>query len=142
MKYLIVSMCLLPVYCFSQNIPKDANTIIVKGVGFLQVCNNLLDSGWVIEKKDSELQTVRTESRDYPKYWSAKYCITIRVKDSVAYIGGLFTLGSGEIYKGEPVSNQTNKKGITYPKSAFSYPFLLINQWAKSFNKEITYQKM
>ncbi len=119
----------------------DANVIVVKRITFLEFCNALLDSGWTIDKKDNDLQTVRTEPKDYPKYWNGKYLITARVKDSIVYISGFFTLGGGEIFKGEPVSNQTNKNGKTYPKSAYSYPFLLINQFALSFKKEVSYLK-
>jgi hypothetical protein len=142
MKLLIFLACLLPYALKSQNILPDANTIIVKGVSFTQVCNALLDSGWAIEKKDNELQTVKTEFKPYPRLWNGVFCITVRVKDSIAYIGGLFTIAGGQLFKNEKAFNQTNRKGETHKKSASAYPFLLINQWARVFNKELTYQKL
>ena len=46
---------------------KSSNVIklIVKNVGFNQVCNALLDSGYTIDKKDNDLQTVKTELKSY-----------------------------------------------------------------------------
>jgi hypothetical protein len=55
-----------------QSIPTKANTIVVKGVTFKEVCNALLDANYSIDKKDSELQAVRTEPKIFPKYWNAK----------------------------------------------------------------------
>lgn len=139
MKIGFVLLILLPFIVKAQSIPKDANVIIVKKVGFLEVCNALLDSGYTISKKDNDLQTVSTESKAYPKLWNATYKINIRVKDSIAYISGTFTGAGGEIWKDVPISNHANKKGVTYPKSIYGYPFLLLNNFALSFDKEITY---
>jgi len=74
-----------------QSIPNKANLIKVKGVTFSQVCNTLLDSGYVIEKKDDQLQTVTTEMREYTKSFNAAYRLIIRVKDSVAIIYSTFS---------------------------------------------------
>ncbi len=123
MRILIALVCFIPFNIKAQNILPDANTIVVKGVTFMQVCNALLDSGWTIEKKDNDLLTVKTESKAFPRYWNGVFCITVRIKDSAAYIGGLFTLAGGELIRNEQVSNQTNRKGKTFPKSAYSYPF-------------------
>ena len=60
---IILSILLLPFLVNAQNILPDANMIVVKNVGFNEVCNALLDSGYNIEKKDTELKTVRTEPR-------------------------------------------------------------------------------
>lgn len=124
---------------FSQ-IPPKAKTIVVKGVSFNEVCNKLLDSGYSIDKKDTELQTVRTEERQYPKYWNAKYRINVRVKDSIAIFSGTFTGADGGLFKDEPVYYHTNNKGKQYPKSLIGYPFLIINDLVKSFNKPIEYK--
>lgn len=119
-----------------SQIPNHAKTIIVTGVSFLQVCNALLDSGYTIDKKDNELQTVTTEARDYPKLWNAKYTINIRVKDSTAYITGK----SINPVMPDDLEYLTNKKGQPFSKSLYTYPFLLINDFAKAFNKEIQYK--
>lgn len=151
MKVLII-IFFLPFAAAGQVLP-NANTIIVKGVGFGQVCNALLDSGYVIDKKDNDLQTVRTESKEYPKMYNAAYKISVRVKDSVAYITGTFiapydqflTPAAGKsdpLFNNDPVYYHCNKKGKPYPKSLAGYPFLLINNWAKCFGKELEYQKL
>jgi hypothetical protein len=128
--------------CVAQNILKDANVITVKGVSFNEVCNALLDSGYVIDKKDSELQTVRTEKKKFPKYWKAIYTVNIRVKDSIAYISGLLTSPpEGGLFVDQPISNHTNSKGKTFPKSMYGYPFLLLNDFALGFKKEVGYLK-
>ena len=64
---------------------------MVKGVSFKDVCNRLLDSGYSIQTKDNDLERVRTEPEQYPKYWNAIYVVNVRVKDSVAYISGTLT---------------------------------------------------
>lgn len=143
MKYGIFSLFLfvyLPV--FSQQ--KGDKTIIVKGVSFMEVCTNLLDKGYSIDKKDTELQTVKTEEKQYPKFWNAKYRINVRVKDSVAYISGTFTVADGQLFKDDPIEFTTNKKGEPYSKHIATYPFLLIKEFAETLNKsgqEISYSK-
>lgn len=137
---IILLFLFLSGYSFGQ-IPKDANTILVKGVSFSEVCNALLDSGYVIDKKDNDLQTARTESKQYPKYWNARYVLNIRVKDSIAYISGTFTGADGALFKDDPISNHSNRKGETLPKSIYGYPFLLMKNFALSFNKPVEYRK-
>lgn len=126
-----------------QNVLPKANVIVVKGVGFKQVCNALLDSGYIIERKDNDLQTARTEHKMYPKYWDATYSIDIRVKDSVAYFTAKFTSpsdGKG-LFKDEPVYNLVNGKGVTHSKSLVAYPFTLIQRFTQGFGKPVEYLK-
>ena len=140
MKKIIILLTLLPFLANAQNIPKDANVIIVKKIGFLEVCNALLDSGYTISKKDNDLQTVSTENKEYPKFWNATYKMDIRIKDSVAYISGTVTAPpGGGLYVNEPLFNHTNKKGVPFPKSLFGFAFQILNNFALSFNKEISY---
>ena len=140
MRFLFIGLFLTCIISSFGQIPNHSKTIIVKGVSFLQVCNALLDSGYAIEKKDNELQTAATEAKQYPKLWNATYKINIRVKDSVAYLSGTFTGANGGLFKGEPVEYLTNKKGQVQSKHLFTYPFLLINYFAKGFNKQIEYR--
>jgi hypothetical protein len=137
---IMISLFLLVSTSLVAQIPPKSKIIIVKGVSFIQVCSQLLDSGYTIEKKDNDLLTVRTEEKQYPKYWNAKYRINIRVKDSIAYISGTFTGADGGLFKDEPVYYHTNAKGKPYPKSLIGYPFLLINDFALSFDKPIEYK--
>ena len=150
MKSIFFLLLSLPVIGFTQ-IPRNANTIIVKGVGFLEVCNALLDSGYNISMKDDALQTAVTEPKVYPKHWNAAYKIYVRVKDSVATLKGTCTAPwvdfltkasnkTDPLWKDDPVYNQANKKGDPYPKSLFTYPFLIINKFALTFGKPVEYE--
>jgi hypothetical protein len=122
---------------YSQSILKDANVIIVKGVDFKEVCNALLDSGYTIDKKDNDLQTASTEAKSYPKYWDLKYVVNIRIKDSSAYISG--KIYGSSLINNEPTYNHCKKNGESYPKSAYGYPFILLNNFALGFKKEVSY---
>lgn len=139
----LLLVVLLPSFAFGQNILPAANTIIVKNVSFLQVCNALLDSGYTIESKDNDLMTATTGQRQYPKYWNAVYTVKIRIKDSCAYITGLFTAPpKGGLFLNEPVVNRTNKNGETKPKSIDGYIFMLLDRFARSLSAQITYAKL
>ena len=112
MKRVITILFLLPFLVSAQTIPKDVNVIIVKKVGFLEVCNALLDSGYTISKKDNDLQTVSTEVKQFPRLWNATYVVNIRVKDSVAYISGTVTAppGGGLCFN-DPIYNHCKANG-------------------------------
>lgn len=142
MKYLLI-LLLFPSISFSQPVLKDASVIKVKGVGFLEVCNALLDSGYTIASKDNDLQTAKTDIVDFPKLWNACYIIHIRVKDSVAYISGTFTAPgrTGGLFKDEPITNVVNRKGETLRKSVSGYPFTILQSFALSFGKPVEYLK-
>ena len=74
------------------------------------------------------------------KLWNATYKMDIRIKDSVAYISGTVTAPpGGGLYINEPLFNHTNKKGAPFPKSLFGFAFQILNNFALSFNKEISY---
>jgi len=142
MKNLLFILFLIHSVTIGQIIPADVNTIVVKNVTFTEICNALLDSGYTIERKDSELQTARTEARQYPKYWNATYKVNVRVKDSAAYISATFTAPpEGGLFKDEIVTNQTTKKGVTFKKGMWGYIFLLLNDFALGFKKEVSYIK-
>jgi len=155
MKYLLLFF-LFPLCAKSQTIPPKANVIIVKNVSFLEMCNSLLDAGYGIEKKDPELQIVQTEPIRYPKYYNGAYKIKIRIKDSTAYVSGIYQcpyetqftsllLGTniqpGKWDNKDRIFHHTNKKGQTLTKSIPGYPFLLMNDFAESLNKTIEYMK-
>ena len=123
---------LIPVMGLAQQ--KNDNTIIVKGVSFSQVCNSLLDSGYVIESKDNDMQTVKTKERIYPKYWNATYSIYVRVKDSAAIMSVTFS-APGLLFHDDPARFSPHDKAI------FCYPLLVANELAKSFNGQISYAK-
>lgn len=140
MKKILVALILIPFWGISQN--NNDNIIKVKGVDFIQVANALLDSGYYIEKKDSELLTIKTEAKQYPQFWNAMYTINIRIKDSTAYISGTFTAPpDGSLFKDETITCLKNKKGILQTKSLSGYAFSLLDTFAKSLKGEISYLK-
>lgn len=142
MKFLL--LLLLPVISTAQ-VPRNAKTIIVKNVSFAEVCSQLLDKGYIIEKKDDHLQTVRTEQRRYTIGWNAAYKMDIRVKDSVAYITGTFSSphdrsnNENPLYNNDPIYNHTSKSGKPHSKSLPGYAFAMMNEFALSFHKPIEY---
>lgn len=123
---------------FSNGQTKGDNLIVVGSQTFSNVCSKLLDAGYSIEKKDNDLQTVRTESRHFDKYWNADYIIDIRVKDSVALITAKTV---GGLTGGQQAEYFTNKKGEFVEKSLFGYAFTLMNNFAKTLGGQITYKK-
>ncbi len=142
MKYIFILLLIFPFFCGAQNIPSSVNTILVKDLKFIDVCNALLDSGYTIEKKDNDLQTVETALRPYPKYWNATYIIHVRVKDSTTYFSVTYTAPpGGGLFKNETAINLTNKKGVTLKKSMDGFIFLLLNDFALSFKNGTSYLK-
>ena len=123
---------------------KGDNTIKVQEVGFTQVCNALLDSGFVIDKKDDDLQTVKTEFRDGTgKNKWMKLLLSIRVKDSVAIITGSWYNSTviGMKFSGQEQTIENNTAKIEYthgnPKKCFNE----MKTFALSLGKQIAYSK-
>lgn len=146
---LLMIFNLLTFCASSQTITQNANLIKVKGVSYIQVCNLLLDSGYVIEKKDNELQTIKTEIKEYKKSFNGAYYLQIRIKDSVAYIRGYFTAPwwdpftraankADPLWKNELAIYTTNKKG-KLRDTLYSYPFLKMIELAMGLGKDIDY---
>lgn len=147
----LLFLLLLPVFSQAQ-IPNKANTIVVKGVTFDEVCSALLDKGYFIEKKNEGLGTVKTEIRVYPKRYNAAYIVNVRIKDSAAYFSGTFTAPYEQpftsaaskmepLWNNDPVVATVNKKGELNAKSLQGYPFSLIDELAKSFGRPVEYLK-
>lgn len=135
---------------FAQDIPNKSNLIKVKGVSFVQVCNVLLDSGYIIEKKDAELQTATTEMREYVKSYNAAFRMQIRVKDSVVYLYATFTAPwwdpftknaskSDPLWKDTRLIYATDKKGRHRSNTLYYYPFNKMMAIAKALGGEVEY---
>lgn len=136
MKPLVVLAFISLSYTGHTQIPAKAKTIIVKNVSFTDACNMLLDKGYLIERKDNELQTATTTARPYPSGWNAEYIVSIRIKDSALYITGNFTSPAGTsdaLFKNEPLYYRKAKKSLT------GYGFNLLNEFALSFKKDVEY---
>lgn len=112
-----------------QQPAKHDNTIEVSGVSFPQVVNALLDAKFDIGKKDDVYFTVKTE---FTKETSSfvHISLAIRVKDSVAYISGIFY---NQIFgfSTSPIEYTPLGKKI----------FLRMDNFAKSLNGQVTYTK-
>lgn len=136
----------------SAQIPPKAKTIIVKNVGYLEVLNLLLDKGYTIESKDSDLQTATTAPIKYPRYWNGAYKIQVRVKDSTARFTGVYMCPYDTQFaslllkqsineaKWDEVYNRCDRKGRPQEKSMDGYPFHLMNDFVVSLGKEVAYE--
>jgi hypothetical protein len=123
---------------------KGDNTIIVKGVGFDQVCQMLLDKGFVIEKKDSDLQTVKTEFKTGTgKNKWMKHLMNIRVKDSIATITGQWynTMFLGSNLGGQQQTIETLVDETKYTSGNPRACFNEVKEFALAFGKPVEYRK-
>jgi hypothetical protein len=135
MKFLLLAIALITLSAKGQDIPCHANTIILPAVSFNKVCTALLDSGYIIDKKDNDLLTASTQPRSYPKRFSATYVINVRMKDSAAYFTVMFNAPKdGSIVKNEPSIYKCKKNGKPVD-NIFTYPFWLVNSFAIGLGK-------
>jgi len=140
---LIFISILLQLSTYSQNIPKNADIIIVKGVIFDKVVNLLLDSGFAVEKMDKDFHTVETEYRKLCKDCIPEISFNIRVKDSIVTITGkwrstgniLATAESKKDLENAFVFDIKNEKAKV-PRMAFD----AMKKFARSLNGEISFQ--
>lgn len=136
---LLTTLLLIATSIKAQDILCGAKTITVHNVSFTKVCNSLLDSGYLLERKDNDLQTVSTQARAYPKRFSATYVINVRVIDSVANFTVTFNAPKdGSIVRNEPSVYKCKKNGKPID-NIFTYPFTLVNSFIKGFGKEVIY---
>lgn len=155
MKYtIIIPFLLINLWCFSQT--NGDNVILVKNVSFTQLCNSLLDSGYVISKKDVDLQTLSTEMRKYKKSFNAGYVVHARVKDGdlqlrVNFFGPLRNFTTELLNPRNPIDSYMfdnlrgyyalDKKGRFVANNIYTVPFKYIMDFARGFNQEIQYSK-
>ena len=136
----ILFLFLLVSKCFSQVIPKKANAILIKNISFKEMENGLLDQGYVFEKSDSNLQTIKTEFKNGKgKLKSVKSQFYVRIKDSVAtlwgecyYVGLLGVKAVGTTWSVDSAPTRIENSGN---KNIFGE----MNQLAVSFKKPLEY---
>ena len=130
MKFLFL---LLALFSFSQNtIPEKSNAIKVTGITFREIANSTLDAGYILEKVDSNFQTLRTEYKERAgENKRMKVRLMIRVKDSVATI-------TGEWYNALFTEEKYAKK-IEYTFGNTKSCFEEMNQFAMTLNRPIEY---
>ena len=124
----------------AQDIPKKANVIVVKGVSFDEVTNQLLDKGYFIDKTDASLHLITTKETTCRKDKGTFVTYMIRIKDSSAIIKGTCTNHVGYTISGVIINAENyeivNKGGnIGILKIAFHD----MNNLALSFNKPVEY---
>jgi hypothetical protein len=94
---------------------KGDNTIHVKVVDFRKVVTAVLDAGYVIEKIDSNYQTLTTEPKNYKPGKGGLIRLAIRVKDSTAIITSDMGLRAEDfVTKKEPSIFEKGNYGFYY----------------------------
>lgn len=128
-------MITVPAFSLAQ-IPKGANTIIVKNVSLIQVSNALLDQGYAIEKIDSNLNTIKTERLTLKN--GSHLTAYIRIKDSDAIMYGMGNF-SGDSFAGLHFDDMRISYGAA--KNTFmTLGFDKLNSFALTFNKPVEYK--
>ena len=142
MKLLILIFCTL---IFSglhgQEINQDINTITIKGVSFNQIINHLQKSGYSIETLDNKRKTVRTKFFRYSsKTSSLDISIKVQFHDSIAVITGRMCYNFKNNGK-DTLPDLARSQPVRYTYGSYKEAFLLMNDFAKSFNSEMIYSK-
>lgn len=135
MKKMIVCLFLLPMFSFSQEIPKFTNTIFVKGVGWQQVKDALLHQGYSIAEQNERDGTIITSPRECDKNDVREIVYNINISDSVAKITGKYINNYGSRAVGD----------VEYWKSTVSamhFIFLFMDDFAKSLPGQLSYAKL
>jgi len=140
-KCVVFTILLVALNAYSQDIPKKANTILIKGVSFKDVETVLLDKGYSFEKVDSNLQTLKTDNKEGSgKTKGLKFHYYVRVKDSTASVRGEWfnpsVIGTTFLGVQSNVENSTFKIENT---GAAKKCFDEMNQLALSFKKPVEY---
>ena len=134
MKTLILLIFLLPFIAFSQEPPIGTKKIIVQTdlpakEGFYLIANYLLDNGYEIKSKDTELFLIETKSMIYQSgRTTTRYLVNIRSKDDKLIITGKWISGynTGIIEK-------------KLPSKWFIDMFIPLQNFAGKINKPLTY---
>lgn len=122
----------------SRHIPEKSKIIYVKNASFKNACQALLNAGFVIDKKDNDLEFVETAHPAINESSTAwKPIITLRIKDSVTIIKTKFFLSTIKDYM-DGVYN--GKKGKPQ-KNAIVYAFMMAYKVAKEIGGEISYSE-
>jgi hypothetical protein len=126
-----------------DTIPRKASVILVHGVAFKEVVNHLLDKNYLIDKIDSNYNTLQTQPANYDRTLN-KIVFNLRVKDSVLYVTALCGMPKDNTFA--PGSLGAQLQGIDLPvrnlgiwKGNKKSPWVAMNNFALSFNKPVEY---
>lgn len=135
-------MLALYVNCtYGQEIPKKANVIVIKGVGFDQIVSKLEAAKYEFSSINKDNQTLRTKFMKICDDCKTAVSIRIRVLDSVASITGKWTMKGGfltglrdKIDDEEFLNEVKNAKGMD--RDVFNF----VNLLALSLNGTVSYK--
>jgi hypothetical protein len=129
MKKLFILIFLIPTICFSRDPPKGTNTIIVKNVTVESVVKHL--EAMEFNVANDGFGTITT----FPKILGnhGKMQIMVSVKDSVAYITGVF--------ENKEITPELFKNKESYAGHDLSGTFNIMKAFAESLKGEISYTK-
>lgn len=135
MKTILTLILIYPLSLQAQDtIPVKASVILVKGVSFKEVVNQLLDRGYSMSKIDSNFNTLETDPYE-PKYKTGlvhRMIVRARVKDSTAQFTATYGLGYNA-QAADPVAN------FKMWRNSNKTPWYELNSFALSFNKPVEY---
>jgi hypothetical protein len=134
---LLIVLILFSKQSFAQK--RGDNVIIVKNVSYETACKTLLNEGFIIDKRDAELQTVKTEPKSTKGFWLFVIVVNIRIVDSSARITTTFTMGDFLI--NEPLGYPATKGGKYQGKSASAQGWEVVDGLARKMGSEIEYIK-
>jgi hypothetical protein len=138
MRILLLIAFLFPLASYTQEPPKNSTGITVSNTDLMAVANALLDNGFRIDKKDTELGTLKTEERGYENnVWFL--VIDVRVKDSTAYITGQIKVMVSPIGNTRRLYEPVIYKGMK--KAPYRLAFAAMDEIARSLNGHVTYSK-
>jgi len=142
-KILIIASLAFPIYLQAQEIPKKANTIMVKGVSFDEAASALMDHHYNIQNTDRMLQIMSTSKAKSLKHSTVYLKINVRIKDTTAIITGIASdniwVSSYGIYSAPPQYLPIAKLGAKDSPALNAWAEL--NEFALSFNKPVEYLK-
>lgn len=146
MKIICLALCLIPIACACQDIPKFSNVIFAKGTSFRQAKDSLLANGYFIDQQNEQDGTIITKPKGVEKNDVRTLIIEIYIKDSTARITGRWN--NNYNYRAQTGGlasvDKTQFFPVEYWKSGISVPhkmFLLMDNFARTLSSRITYAK-
>jgi len=116
------------------------NIIIAKNVSFKTACEVLMNEGFVIDKKDNDLLTVKTEPKMTKGVWLTTIIVYVRIVDSSARINTTFTL-ENTILKDEPLGYPATKKGRFQSSTATGQAWTVVHGLASKMSSDLIYER-
>jgi len=138
-----IILLFIPFLSFAQ--PNNTSTILVKDISFDQVASTLLDVGFSPAIVQKDLGYITTDWKPFCSDCAPEFMLTIRIKDSIAYIKGQWRTNAGISLHG-PHTALNSATAYIYPISnagpkLAKIAFNLMNIFAYSLKGELFYDK-